>query len=139
MDATLYRNGVVLARPVRASGQDHAERTRLYLRLRDEDVAGFGEVAPQPVAVNGDPGVDEVIVALRRALGQLRDVVEREGEWPRWGRVARLSAATPASNAAAALIEMAVLDRELQTRSRTLVESGALWSHAATGDLLAAR
>ncbi len=43
----------------------------------------------------------------------------------RWNRVARLSAATPASNVAAALIEMAVLDRELRLCSRTLEQ---LWA-----------
>jgi o-succinylbenzoate synthase len=125
MDATLFRNDVVLAQSVRASGQEHVERTRLYLRLEDDGVAGFGEVAPQPFSLNGDPSVDEVVDALRRALRQLRDVIERDGDWPRWNRVARLSAATPASNVAAALIEMAALDRELRRCSRTLEE---LWA-----------
>ena len=50
---------------MRAS-ERHDERTRLFLRLEHDGVRWYGEVAPQPLALNGDPGVDDVLDALRR-------------------------------------------------------------------------
>jgi O-succinylbenzoate synthase len=120
MKASLYRQNVVLVRPVRANEQEHALRSRIFLRLEDQGVAGYGEVAPQPVALNGDPGTDEVLAAVDDSLAQLKEVVEREGLLPSWVRMARLGAATPASNVATALIEMALLDRELRVTSSTI-------------------
>ena len=117
MNVTLYRQDIVLERPIRASAQDHQSRSRLFLRLDHDGVAGFGEVAPQPEELNGDPGFDDVVEATRFALARLEDVITREGSLPSWSRVARLGAATPPSNAAAALVEMAILDRELRVAS----------------------
>jgi O-succinylbenzoate synthase len=122
MNLTLYRQDVVLERTVRASAQDHESRSRLFLRLDHEGIAGYGEVAPQPEELNGDPSFDDVIVSTRGALARLEGVVTREGSLPSWSRVTRLGAATPASNAAAALVEMAVLDRELRLASRVVEE-----------------
>ncbi len=124
MDVTLYRQHVELARPIRASAQAHRWRTRLFLRLEHDGRLGYGEVAPQPAPLHGDPSVDEVVEALRRAATKLSEVVARTGELPQWSHVARLSAATSASNAAAALLEMAVLDRELRAMSCSIE---ALW------------
>ncbi len=118
MNVTLYRQVVALTRPIRASLETHDERTRLYLRVEDEGHFGFGEVSPQPWPLNGDPGVDDVLVALRAALRRLEEVREREGEIPHWSRVARLGAETPDQNVAFALIEMALLDRELRRDAR---------------------
>ncbi|MHB8380134.1 MAG: enolase C-terminal domain-like protein [Acidimicrobiales bacterium] len=117
MDVTLYRQDVVLERPVRASAQEHVRRSRLFLRLDHEGVVGYGEVAPQPDRLNGDPGFDDVLDAARVALERLQGVTTRERVLPSWSRVARLGAATPASNAAGTLVEMAVLDRELRAAS----------------------
>jgi O-succinylbenzoate synthase len=120
MNVALYRQNVVLSRPVRASAQEHSQRSRLFLRLDDEGHAGFGEVAPQPFTLNGDPGFDEVLLGVQRLLAQFDGVVKREGSLPSWSRVARLGAATPPSNVAAALLEMALLDLELQ-RSASVI------------------
>jgi O-succinylbenzoate synthase len=95
------------------------------LRLEHEGVVGYGEVAPQPEKLNGDPSFDDVVDAARVALARLEGVVTREGALPQWSRVARLGAATPASNAAAALVEMAVLDRELRARAMNVED---LWA-----------
>jgi len=122
MDTTLYRQDVLLERPVRASAQDHQGRSRLFLRLECDGVVGYGEVAPQPEALNGDPGFDEVLDASRLAIDRLAGVVGRERSLPSWSRVARMGSSTPASNVASALIEMAVLDRELRVASRRVVD-----------------
>ena len=121
MDVILYRRDVTLAAPVRASRQLHRRRSRLYLRMEAGGVAGFGEVAPQPEALHGDPGVAEVVAALDRVLAVVRAVGQREGGLPSWNRVGRLVAGRPAMRTAAALVEMALLDRELRLRS-ALVE-----------------
>jgi O-succinylbenzoate synthase len=124
MNVTLFRQVVMLKRPIRASLETHDERTRLYLRVEHEGHQGFGEVSPQPRALNGDPGVDDVLDALRGALRRLEDVREREGEIPHWSRVARLGGETPSQNVAYALIEMALLDRELRRDVRRVSD---LW------------
>jgi O-succinylbenzoate synthase len=124
MNVTLYRQVVALQRPVRASGELHHVRTRLYLRVEHDELWGYGEVSPQPFALNGDPGLDQVIDALRNALARLEQVTNREGELPHWSRVARLGAATARDNVAYALVEMALLDRELR-RERVAISD--LW------------
>jgi o-succinylbenzoate synthase len=124
MNVTLFRQVVALKRTIRASLETHDERTRLYLRVEHEGYAGFGEVSPQPRALNGDPGVDEVLDAVRAGLRRLEDVLEREGELPHWSRVARLGAETPRDNVAYSLIEMALLDRELRRDARPITD---LW------------
>ncbi|HEY5104128.1 MAG TPA: enolase C-terminal domain-like protein [Acidimicrobiales bacterium] len=124
MIATMYRQNAVLAQSVRASQQAHLGRSRLYLRVEHEGVTGFGEVAPQPYALNGDPAFNQVVVAVRRALVKLDGVVGREGALPLWSRVARFSSGSPEDNVAMALVEMALLDRELRVTSRSIVD---LW------------
>jgi len=125
VNVTLYRQDVDLARPVRASAQAHNSRSRLFLCIDADGVTGFGEVAPQPHELNGDPGVDDVIGALRALVTRLEGVVAREGALPSWSRVAQLGAATPVDNVATALAEMAVLDRELRAASS---DARALWT-----------
>jgi O-succinylbenzoate synthase len=124
MNATLYRQTVSLQRPIRASLETHDERTRLFLRIDHDQQWGFGEVSPQTHALNGDPGLDDVLDALQLALTRLEQVVSREGELPQWARVARLGAATPRDNVAYSLIEMALLDRELRRDERSITD---LW------------
>lgn len=125
MNVTLFRQVVALERPLRASLETHDERTRLYLRVEHEGCVGFGEVSPQPRALNGDPGVQDVLSALRTALHRLELVSARDGELPQWSRVARLGAETPRDNVAYALIEMALLDRELRRDARPITD---LWT-----------
>jgi O-succinylbenzoate synthase len=130
MEATLYQLDVALKHRVRASQQDHEERSRLYLKLEENGVVGYGEVDPQPFRLNGDPGIDEVRDALGAALVQLSDLVAREGAVPLWSRVARLGNETPPRRVASALVEMAVLDRELRATSTPIDD---LWPvHFAT-------
>jgi L-alanine-DL-glutamate epimerase-like enolase superfamily enzyme len=124
MEATLYQEDAVLERRIQASEQDHRERSRLFLRLEHDGVVGYGEVAPQPFRLNGDPGIAEVREAIGAALVQLEDLVSREGALPLWSRVARLGNETPPRRVASALVEMAVLDRELRSGARRVEE---LW------------
>jgi o-succinylbenzoate synthase len=124
MEATLYQQDVVLERHLRASEQDHRERSRLFLRLEDDGLTGYGEVDPQPHRLHGDPGIIEVRDAIGAALVQLSDLVAREGSLPLWSRVARLGNETPPRRVASALVEMAVLDRELRSSSLSIEE---LW------------
>lgn len=90
---------------------------------------GFGEVAPQPVALHGDPSVEEVIDQVSEALERVNALAEREGALPAWSRVAGILADSPARRVAAALIEMALLDRELRHRVMSI---GELWPPRAT-------
>jgi O-succinylbenzoate synthase len=125
MNATLYRQVVALQRPIRASLETHDERTRLFLRIEHDQHWGFGEVSPQAHALNGDPGLNDVLDALQLAFARLEQVLNREEGLPQWARVARLGAATPRDNVAYSLIEMALLDRELRRDGRSITE---LWS-----------
>ncbi len=121
MELTLHRETVSLRDRVRAAHQDHATRTRLFVRLEHDGVVGYGEIAPQPVALNGDPGVGEVIQELDGyVLSQLQSALEREGALPSWTRLARFAGSRAASAPAVALIEMALLDRELRSEGRSI-------------------
>ena len=112
---TLWRNEVRLARVIGASAQRHEHRSRLYLCVEHEGVAGYGEVSPQPFALHGDPSVDEVVQELVDVVvPRLIEMQEREGEVASWTRIARIAGPRPASASAVALVEMAVLDRELR-------------------------
>lgn len=124
MRVTLYQDDVTLASAVAASAQVHDGRSRLFLVLEHDGVTGYGEVAPQPRALNGDPGLEEVLASLDVVLARLDDVVSREGELPAWSRTARLVATTPAALFGVALVEMAVLDRELKARGDSISD---LW------------
>lgn len=127
MRLTLWRDDVTLARGIRAAQQTHDVRARLYVRVEHDGVVGFGEVAPQPWALNGDPSIDEVLVELSDvAVPQLLAVVAREGEPPSWTRVARFSGVRSASPVATALLEMALLDRELRAAGSDVL---SLWPH----------
>lgn len=121
--ARVYRTEVALRDAVAGGAQSHVSRPRLYLELELDGVRGFGEVAPQPVALNGDPGLDEVVTATARAMARVRRWVASEGA-PPWWRVGTVVDGTPAARAAAALVEMALLDRELRASDRSLAE---LW------------
>ncbi len=113
--ATLWRQDTEIRHPVRAAGQHHAERSRLFLGVEHDGAIGFGEIAPQPVELNGDAAIADVVDEVRVfVLPQLQQILEREGDLPSWTRVARFAGSRAASNPAVALLEMALLDRELR-------------------------
>ena len=125
MKATLWRQDTEIRFPVSAARQRHNERSRLFLRIEHDGVVGYGEAAPQLTELNGDPGILDVIDEVRVfVLPQLRQIVEREGDLPSWTRVARFAGSRTASNTAVALLEMALLERELRSSHRRI---DALW------------
>ncbi len=94
--------------------------------LEHDGAVGYGEVAPQPVNLNGDPSVDSVISALRvEVLPRLERMVTDTGELPRWFAVHRVAGPRPASVVAWSLVEMAVLDHSLRTSGSGLE---SLWT-----------
>lgn len=120
---------------VLAAEQRHDARARLFLRVEHSGVAGFGEVAPQPHELNGDAGLADVIDELRVfVVPQLEQILEREGDVPSWTRVARFAGPRAASNPAVALMEMAILDRELRC---TRQSASSLWPEQFATPLLA--
>jgi O-succinylbenzoate synthase len=126
MKITLWRSDVTLRRPVRAAAQDHDVRTRLFLAVEHQAVLGYGEVAPQPFALNGDPSIDEVLEEVVEVVVPLvLEVAHREGAPPSWSRLARFAGSRSASPFAVALVEMALLDRELRASD---VEPTSLWT-----------
>lgn len=121
----LWRDEAVLLRPVSAAAQRHELRTRLFLRVEQDGVSGFGEISPQPFSLNGDPGVAEVMRELDDVVFvQVQAAFEREGALPSWTRIARFAGSRPSSSPAVCLVEMAVLDRELRAEGRSVLE---LW------------
>ena len=125
MHVTLWRDEAVLRTAISAAGERHEVRSRLFVRVEHAGVEGFGEVAPQPTSLNGDASVDEVIVELLEVVVPvLAGISERDGSPPSWRRVAGLVSPRPASRPALALVEMALLDRQLRASASTLHE---LW------------
>ena len=115
MKVTLWRQDAEILRPVRAAAQHHDARSRLFVRVEYAGSAGYGEVAPQREALNGDAGLTDVVDEVRVfVVPQLQNILEREGDLPSWTRVARFAGSRAASNPAVALLEMALLDRELR-------------------------
>jgi O-succinylbenzoate synthase len=122
---TLWRQDVRIRFPVRAADELHAGRSRLFVAVEENGVAGYGEVAPQPQDLNGDAALTDVIDEARIfVVPQLQQILEHEGDLPSWTRVARFAGSRTASNPAVALLEMALLDRELRV-ARASIDS--LW------------
>ncbi len=127
MRVTLWRDDVTVARPVRAAGQVHDVRSRLFVAVTHHGVSGYGEVAPQPFELNGDPSVEQVIDELRtRTVPQMLAACERDGTPPTWTRLARFAGPRSSSSSAIALLEMAVLDWEYRFNGD---EISSLWPH----------
>ena len=104
-----------MLRPIEAARQRHDTRSRIFLSLEENGVEGFGESAPQPFSLNGDPSITELIQELDGVLlVQIQGAFERESALPSWTRIVRFAGSRPASLPAAALVEMAFLDRELR-------------------------
>ena len=125
MKVNLWRDDVTMLRPVQAATQRYAVRSRLFLEVEHGGVVGFGEVAPQSTALNGDPSIDDVIDELRiTVMPLLVAAAARESGLPSWTRIARFAGPRPASNCAVALVEMALMDREFRS---TGADVSSLW------------
>ena len=109
-----------LSRTIAAAGEVHDQRTHLLLEVSHEGVRGYGEVSPQPVALNGDPSCHEVEGELSLLLQTVVAAFEREGALPHWSRISRFQGSRPSSAPAALLVEMALLDWHLRREGRTL-------------------
>jgi O-succinylbenzoate synthase len=126
MKATLWQQDANFRDSIDAANQRHSSRSRLYLELEHEGVVGYGEIAPQPRDLNGDAGLMSVTDELRIFIfPQLTDMFVREGGLPLWSRVARIAGSRAASNPAVALLEMALLDRELRAEGQSIAD---LWT-----------
>jgi o-succinylbenzoate synthase len=122
---SLWRGDSSLVRVVTSAAQRHHVRTHLYCEIDHDGVVGYGEVSPQPSAVNGDPSVADVIDELVGVLvPRLVGIVAREGDLPEWSRAATLVAGRDSALFGASLLEMALLDREQRRRGERLA---ALW------------
>ncbi len=127
MIVNLWRQDTEIRFPVTAAEQRHDVRSRLFLCIDHDGVVGYGECAPQPHELNGDAGILDVVDEIRIfVLPSLRQIIEREGALPSWTRVARFAGSRPASNPAVALVEMALLDRELRLNGAMVA---SLWPH----------
>jgi O-succinylbenzoate synthase len=125
MKVTLRRQDTEIRFPVRSAGERHAKRSRLFLEVECDGVTGYGEIAPQPQELNGDAAIADVIDEVRIfVVPQLQQILEREGDLPSWTRVARFAGSRAASNPAVAVLEMALLDRELRVAHATI---DSLW------------
>ncbi|MFI5035713.1 MAG: enolase C-terminal domain-like protein [Acidimicrobiales bacterium] len=123
MKLTLWRDDVTLARALSAADERHEVRPRLYLEVDDGAVCGYGEVGAQPIALHGDPSVDDVIAELcATVLPLVARVARREGALPNWTRAVRLGATRATSRFAVALVEMALLDVDLRRAATTLAQ-----------------
>lgn len=122
---TLWREDVDMAHPVLAAAQRHARRSRLVLRVEGEGAYGYGEVSPQPFALNGDPGLEDVVdEVMAFVVPHARDIAEREGDLPLWSRLHLVAGPRRASGPAVALVEMALLDRAIRAGT---VDLATLW------------
>jgi O-succinylbenzoate synthase len=123
MRARLWRHDITLVSPVAAAEQVHATRAHLFLELEIDGATGLGEISPQPTTLNGDPGVEDVLVEFEHfTLRQFIEAAQREGRAPHWARVTHFAGSRRASHPASALLEMALLDAELRTRRATIDE-----------------
>ena len=123
---TLWQQDVTLRHAVGAARERHDRRSRLFLAVEHDGAVGYGEVAPQPTALNGDPSLDDVLAEVRTVvLPLLGQVVAREGDLPSWSRVARFAGSRAASNSAVALVEMALLGRELRVAQESIEQRWA--------------
>lgn len=121
MRARMWRHDTQLRSPVTSAFQVHATRTHLFLEVEFDGVRGLGEISPQPVTLNGDPGYDEVVVELEHfTLRQFIEAAKREGTVPQWTRVTHFAGSRRASSFACALLEMALLDAYLRARRETI-------------------
>jgi len=117
MRVRLWRHDMQLRTPVSSAAQIHATRPHLFLEVQIDGVCGLGEISPQPELLNGDPGLDDVLIELEHfTLRQFIEASEREGGSPNWARVTHFAGSRRASYPASALLELALLDAQLRSR-----------------------
>jgi O-succinylbenzoate synthase len=124
--------------PVHSSGLTHSDNTTLFVRVVTDGPSGWGECAARAGARSPDPTVEAVEPAVvDRVVGRLFDACDR-GDLPPAASVveACIGGGSTAEQSVAAALEMAVLDAELLSTTRSLasflgvvrreVETGAL-------------
>lgn len=106
---------------VTAAGGTHASRTSLFLRLHCDGVVGWGECAAA-MRAGMDATPDEVAAALtERVLPRAMQAAGARGTaLPAPHTVVAAAARRPADVAAAALVEMAIVDLELRREGSSL-------------------
>lgn len=117
----LLSNSTQLTTSIVASSQVHGRREHLYLELEQGGILGYGEISPQPTALNGDAGIDEIIQEWEGELSaSLESICHREQKFPPWYMASRISGPRSSAKFASALLEMALLDLELKQSARSL-------------------
>lgn len=125
MKVTIWRASTAIASVIQGAAQRHDVRDHLYAQLEVEGVQGWGEISPQPHDLNGDPGVDAVIEAIRdEVVPRLRRSTDATSRGSEWSRVHQFAGPRSASVVAWSLLEMALLDVHLRLNARALPD---LW------------
>jgi len=128
VSVALFEAPLVLSVPVVAADRTHGDRRSLFLRVEEEGLLGWGECAvaerPGPDAIT-----DEVISVLRDRVLDLAFAPSKRPGMPESSSIVVKVAGTPAAAAAGALVEAALLDRELRRDGVSLSSSlGAMAS-----------
>ncbi len=123
MRVTLLTGRSRLLQPVTASGQVHLERDHLFVGIEEEEVTGWGEVAPQPVTLNGDPGFAEVVKSAREEIApRLLRLRATLAQLPTPGRLSGIMAGRAPERFATSVFDAALVDWWLRRRSESLDE-----------------
>jgi len=110
---------------VTAAHQKHLVRESLFVRTIYEHCEGWGEVSPQPVALNGDPGLAEVSSALIDLCIRFVQRARVEEVPPEWHRVGAWSDGSSTERFAICALEMSLLDLHLRQTGESI---DALWA-----------
>jgi L-alanine-DL-glutamate epimerase-like enolase superfamily enzyme len=120
---TLLTGRSRLLQPVTASGQYHQERDHLFVGVEDEEITGWGEVAPQPTTWNRDPGVTEVAECAREEIApRLLRLRATLAELPTPGRLSGIMAGRAPERFATSAFDSALVDWWLRRRGESLDE-----------------
>ena len=120
----LWRVDLSLRQPVGTSAGTHLARPVAFVRVLADGGDGWGECGALPDGTAVDPPLDQVWRTLVDLVpGRLaRAAAARSGEVPEGSVVANLFGTTATDRLAAAAVEMAVLDLELQSAGRSLAD-----------------
>ncbi|HVX21225.1 MAG TPA: enolase C-terminal domain-like protein [Acidimicrobiales bacterium] len=115
---------LALRQPVGTSAGTHRARPVVFVRVLAGGGDGWGECGALPDGTAVDPALDAVWGLLAEVVPARlgRAAAARGGEVPPASVVAHLFDTTPANRMAAAVVEMAVLDLELQAAGRSLAD-----------------
>jgi o-succinylbenzoate synthase len=130
--------GLTLRAPVRSAGLVHGDKTTLFLRVRSDAGSGWGECVAYPDARDPDPSVVAVEPLVVDAVVQRLAASASRGEVQAAEAVyAACRPRSVAEQAVTAALEMALLDAELRTESRSLADAvGAIRPEVETGALV---